>query len=222
MRQNQKAMDLRSARSRQKPAMIATTCAFFRCGQSVIARMHPIDDTWGVNNPLPDPNEICRTQVAPGLLRRIEGALFERYGDMLDLSDRIVVHGASGRGAAHLTAAVGPPARPHVFELFVMDVPGQALDGAFGVLVDFLDGSLEEFFAHDKDAYFPLDFAPHDFVGHTVYAKSAVVDKVADDLAARLLTSVDDDGEATQRRDEYSRTHEFDRDDPGTASDDDK
>lgn len=135
----------------------------------------------------PDVEREAPEAVPQALLDDLEELLAERYGGALDEGDHIRVEARTGPEAAWLNARVGSDDKAHEIELFTRGVPGDALEGALGVLVDFLDGVLEELFATVGDAYLPLDFTPRRFDEHTVYARSEVRDFAAEAAADALL-----------------------------------
>ncbi len=129
--------------------------------------------------------------VAGDLLEQTHAALTERFGDRLDDGDAIDLVLRRGDGAGHLWCAVGPSHRPHVFEFFCRDVEGPFAGGALAVLLDFCEGSLEQYFDEDKDAGFALDYVGHPFEGHIVFAKSELRDFHAEQLADEWLKDHD-------------------------------
>lgn len=135
----------------------------------------------------PDVDRETPEAVPPHLLEDLEELLAERYGGALEEGEHIRVEARTGPRAAWLRARVGTLDKAHEIELFARDVKGDGLEGALGVLVDFLDGVLEELFAAGGDAYLPLDFTARRFDEHTVYARSEVRDFAAEAAAAALL-----------------------------------
>ena len=135
----------------------------------------------------PDPDRETPDPVPLGLIGDLEELLADRYSGALEEGEHIRVRARTGRNAAWLRARVGTDQRAHEIELFARDVEGEALDGALGVLVDFLDGVLEELFAAARDAYLPLDYSPRRFDDHVVFARSEVRDFAAEAAADALL-----------------------------------
>lgn len=125
--------------------------------------------------------------VPIALLSDLEALLAERYGGALEEGQHIGIEARTGPDAAWLKTRVGSSERAHEIELFTCDVQGDGLDGALGLLVDFLDGVLEELFAAGGDAYLPLDFTPRRFEGTVLYARSELRDYAAEAAAAALI-----------------------------------
>jgi len=117
----------------------------------------------------------------------VEAALALRYGKELQAGETIRIEASTGPGSAFVRASVGPEARPHRFEVFARGIPGEGLDGALGVVLDFLDGALTEYFDEHRDAYLPLDFVGHPYEGHVVFARSELRDLEAEAAARALL-----------------------------------
>lgn len=125
--------------------------------------------------------------VPLSLLQDLETLLSQRYGGALEDGERIRVDAKTGAKAAWLQARVGTSDRGHEFELFTRDVADEGLDGALGLLVDFLDGVLEAFFAAARDAYLPLEFAARRFEDTLLFARSEYRDYTAEAAAEALL-----------------------------------
>jgi hypothetical protein len=126
----------------------------------------------------------------------IVAALHSRYAPFLESSETIALFAFTGDDAAFLEVHVGEPARPYTFEFFCERVPGALLEGALGVLVDFLDGVLAEFFRHEREAHLPLEFARRRFDDTDILVRSErrefALEAAADALLAGL--ELDDDG----------------------------
>jgi hypothetical protein len=120
------------------------------------------------------------------LVRDLRRALKERHRRGLG-ADRVKIEAKTGPEAAWLKCAIGSDARAHEIELFVRDVDDSGIDGGLGVLVDFLDGALEQFFEADRDAWLPLDFTGHPAGEHVVLARMELRDYAAERMADELL-----------------------------------
>lgn len=125
--------------------------------------------------------------VSLALLYDLERLLAERFGGALEEHETISIDARTGPDAAWLRARVGDSDAGHEIELFVRHVSGEGLDGALGILVDFLDGVLEELFAAHRDAYLPLDFAERRFENHLVFTRSEFRHFAAEAAAEALL-----------------------------------
>jgi hypothetical protein len=140
----------------------------------------------------PQPDET--PTVIPTTLREdLESALFERHGEHLVDGEHIRIDGRVGPRAARVQATVGDARRGVVYEAFVREVDGELLDGALGLVVDYLDGVLEEVFAGQREGLFPLDFEGRPFEETFVYVRSEVHDWRAEAEAARWLDPGDDE-----------------------------
>ena len=140
----------------------------------------------------PKPDE-TPTSILRALRSDLEAALFERHGGRLAKDETIRIDAQTGTGAAKVAATVGDARRGHVFEIFVRGVAGEPLEGALGLVVDYLDSVLEEWFAGEREGNLPLDFEGRPFENTIVFVRSEVHDWVAEAEAARWLDRVDDD-----------------------------
>jgi hypothetical protein len=125
--------------------------------------------------------------VEASLLAQVSAALNERHGGGLMFGEAIEVAARSGDRAAYLRAAVGNTERAHELELFARDVPGDELEGALGVLVDYLDAVLEEWFAADREGGLPLDFEARPYAGTTVFVRQQLREYALEAEADRWL-----------------------------------
>lgn len=140
----------------------------------------------------PAPEQETPEPLPATLLRELEGALQRAHQASLEGDEGIRLEGREGPRAGWLLARVGEEGRPWEFELFVRDVAGEGLDGPLGVLLDFLDGVLTEFFEADRDAWLPLDFVGHPYelgggLTCVVFARGTRRDLDAEAAADRLL-----------------------------------
>jgi hypothetical protein len=136
----------------------------------------------------PDIEKECPIHAPADILAHLEKGIAEKYARFLTAPSELKIDCRLGPQTAFVHCQIGPPNFTHDFHFFTRDVPGSDFDGALGVLVDFLDGSLEQFFAADRDASFPLDYTGHPFgKDYTVFARSSRRDIEAEDEANRFL-----------------------------------
>jgi hypothetical protein len=118
---------------------------------------------------------------------RLRGALRDRYGERLD------VDGGVGTAAAFLACHVPVGRRTHELVVFARAADGGA---AHDVLVDYLDGLLEEMHGAgdkkrargaDEGFFLPLDFEGRPYDDGFVFVRGEVRDFEAEKEAARLL-----------------------------------
>lgn len=136
----------------------------------------------------PAPEREAPSPVSSELLGDVEEALVERHGERLSDDESVRLEASLGASAAWLKARIGSDERGYEAELFVRDVDGDDLDGALGVLVDYLDGLLAEWLASERDAWLPLDWAPRAYDAFTVFARGDVRDYAAERAADALLS----------------------------------
>lgn len=126
--------------------------------------------------------------VLPDDMRaEVEQALNEGYADQLEDGERITVELRTGPRSAWLLARLGTPAKAFELELFTRDVEGELFDGALGLLVDYLDGVLEEWLGNDREGFLPLDFEGRPYDGHVIFARGELRDYEAEAAAEALL-----------------------------------
>jgi hypothetical protein len=119
-------------------------------------------------------------------MQQIADALRERHGASLRPGETLDIGARTGKRAAELACMVGTERRAHEVVLFVRNVDGEGIDGALGVLVDYLDAILEELAGSD-DHYLPLDDEGRPYEKHVVFVRGIVRDYVAEEAAAKLL-----------------------------------
>lgn len=117
--------------------------------------------------------------VDVAILDDVEAALSRRFADQ-----RVRVDARTGPRAAWIGAAVPAGSRVHEVEVFARDVDGELLDGALGVVVDYLQAVVAEM---DGDAYLPLDWEGRPYGDAVVFVRGEVRDYDAEEQAARLL-----------------------------------
>jgi hypothetical protein len=127
----------------------------------------------------PDKVRETTRPVARPLLEDVEAALSQRFADQ-----RVVVDARTGDDAAWIGAAVPHGSRVHEVEVFARGVDGDGLDGALGVVVDYLHAVVAQL---DGDAYLPLDWEGRPIDDGVVFVRGEVRDYAAEEAAARLL-----------------------------------
>lgn len=138
----------------------------------------------------PEPEREAPAPADGSLLQALESLLADRYGAALSAGERIAVAARSGPAAAWLCARVGDADRGMEFELFTRTMPKAApneADALLELLIDFLDGVLEEYFAAERDAFLPLDFSPRRYESHWIFARSEMRDYTAEAAADAWL-----------------------------------
>jgi len=147
----------------------------------------------------PDLAAECPNELDSSLRDDLRRALRERHADRLGVDERGValaldVDAMTGQRAAVAVVVTGTVRRAHeVFAFTRATDPhdGDAgLEGPLGVVVDYLDGLLDELIAAD-DGFLPLDWEgrPYSDGGRrvAVFVRGEVRDYVAEEEAARLL-----------------------------------
>lgn len=126
----------------------------------------------------PDKDEETTTPVDGVLLDDVEAALSARFADQ-----RVAVDARTGPRAAWVGAAVPEGRRVHEVEVFARDVDGEGLDGALGVVLDYL----AEIVPALDEGYLPLDWEGRPYDGGVVFVRGEVRDYEAEAQAAALL-----------------------------------
>lgn len=129
----------------------------------------------------------CNEKIRKDLQNMITDALLERFSKRLADDEDIHVKGFTGFESAFLEIEIGKQDKIHHFEFFAKDMRGDELDGALGLLVDYADGVLEEFFRFKRNRYFPIDFVQREYDGHPVFARHELINKLADEMGDNLL-----------------------------------
>lgn len=148
----------------------------------------------------PDLARECPDDVASALRDDLRAGLRDRHAARLDvdahgIAETLDVDAMVGRNAAVAVAVVGTARRAH--ELFVFarasddaGASGDAVPRALAVVVDYLDGVLDELVG-DDDAFLPLDWEgrpwQHGNDSVVVFVRGEVRDYVAEEEAAKLL-----------------------------------
>jgi hypothetical protein len=134
-----------------------------------------------------DPKSLCTEVIRKDLQNMITDALLERFAKRLNSGEEIHVRAFTGFECAFLEVKIGTEARAHLFEFFTKNLRGDELDGALGLLVDYADGVLEEFFRFKRNRYFPIDFVQREYDGHAVLARHELINAQAEEMADELL-----------------------------------
>lgn len=134
-----------------------------------------------------DPKSLCTEVIRKDLQNMITDALLERFSKRLNPGEEILVRAFTGFECAFLEVKIGTDTKAHLFEFFTKNMRGDELDGALGLLVDYADGVLEEFFRFKRNRYFPIDFVQREYDGHAVLARHELINQKADKIADELL-----------------------------------
>lgn len=137
--------------------------------------------------PLKDPKSQCPEVIRKDLQNMITDALLERFLKRLNQGEDIAVRGFTGFESAFLEIQIGTQEKMHHFEFFTRNLRGDELDGALGLLVDYADGVLEEFFRFKRNRYFPIDFVQREYDGHPVFARHELRNLKAESAGDELL-----------------------------------
>lgn len=125
-----------------------------------------------LKNQSQDPvRKLCPESIRKDLKNMITSGLLERFSKRLNKDEEINVEGFTGFESAYLIVYLGNETKMHVFEFFTKDKRGDELDGALGILVDYADGALEEFFRYKRNRFFPIDFIQKEYDKHPIWAK---------------------------------------------------
>ena len=135
----------------------------------------------------PEPVSETTARIEGPLLAQIVDALVTRHG-----LDEAELDGRSGDASAWLRMRIGPEQETWELELFVRDLPGEALDGAVGVLVDYLDGFLDAWVNNEREGWAPLDWEGRPFTladdkTYIVFVRGEVRNLEAEDARDHLL-----------------------------------
>jgi hypothetical protein len=134
-----------------------------------------------------DPKSLCTEVIRKDLQNMITDALLERFAKRLNPGEEIRVRALTGFECAFLEVKIGTESKTHLFEFFTKNLRGDELDGALGLLVDYADGILEEFFRFKRNRYFPIDFVQREYDGHAVLARHELLNSKADQMADELI-----------------------------------
>jgi hypothetical protein len=137
--------------------------------------------------PQKDLKALCPEVIRKDLQNMITDALLERFSKRLVAGEGISVRGFTGFECAFLEIEIGSETKMHHFEFFTKNLRGDELDGALGLLVDYADGVLEEFFRFKRNRYFPIDFVQREYDGHPVFARHELKNHKADKMADAAL-----------------------------------
>ena len=133
-------------------------------------------------------NEVLDPQHASQII----AALKKKHRLSLRTTDNVVVTGNFGPDAAFLRCTIGDDKRRVCIEIFVRNVVGEGLDGALGVVVDYLDGVIAAYFESGRNGRFPADFRASHFNEHVVYLRGMIQWPSAIKAANRLLQETGD------------------------------
>lgn len=134
-----------------------------------------------------DPKNQCPEVIRKDLQNMITDALLERFVKRLTNNETISVRGYTGFESAFLEIDIGTIEKMHHFEFYTKNLRGDELDGALGLLVDYADSIIEQFFRFKRNRYFPIDFVQQDYDGHPVFARHELKNIKAENLANDIL-----------------------------------
>jgi hypothetical protein len=136
---------------------------------------------------LPSPDDETHAELREALTLDVAHGLNERHGESLEEGERVSVQARTGPEAAWVRARVGTEQRAFEMELFARGVPGEELEGALGVLVDWLDGALEQWLAAGREGWVGLDWDRRTLDGVSLFVRGGLRDYEAEAMADRLL-----------------------------------
>ena len=110
----------------------------------------------------------------------IQNILQKKYESHLNPSEQISLRLIKDHEGFWLKALLGSPQRAHEFMLV-------SKENTHELLIEFLDGVLEDFFKADRNAYLPLDFSERVFDNKTLWVKQEFRDFEAEELAKKWL-----------------------------------
>lgn len=143
-----------------------------------------------IKTPILNPYDLATQPFAKDLEENAGELLLEKYDTHLKSTETIRLEALHGSNCLLLRALVGTQEKAHCFELFT-DSPTQP-SMQFGLLLDFLDGVLEEFFEHERNAGLPLDFVKRKFEGADLLVRQELRNFEAERLAEELLNPPND------------------------------
>ena len=125
------------------------------------------------------------------LLKDAATILETKYAKNLESGEAIKLETTSEGGKLSLKAFAGTTNRAHEFEIATnLEKLADEQDLTL-LLLDFLDGVLQEFFRHDRRASLGLDFVKRRFNQTDIWARQEYHDFEAERLADALLLSAD-------------------------------
>jgi hypothetical protein len=136
---------------------------------------------------IPSPYERATHEFSRDWSADASDLLSQKFADKLTVDEEIFLEALWGKDCALLKASVGNSQKAFVFELFIAHLDASGVEAGFGLLVDFLDGVLEEFFMRKRGAGFGLDFAPRQFEASTILVRQEFHNFEAERLADELL-----------------------------------
>lgn len=107
------------------------------------------------------------------------------------LFETIRLEARYGDSIALLRAFLGNAQKAQLIELCIEDLKGEETDAIFALLLDFLDGVVDEIVRSKGHARLPLDFTKRSFEGFVIYARSEQRHFEAERMADSLLQNAD-------------------------------
>lgn len=145
-----------------------------------------------------DPNLECPDAIDAHLIQSIEKALQKQHRAHLNPDEKIWIQAFTGAKSALLRGFIGTEQKAHVFEFFARGTSENRLDGTLGLLLDYFDGVLAEFFHEDRDAWLPLDFTCLQFDGKPIFVRHELRNFGAEKLADEWLQEHDGSAKANE------------------------
>lgn len=134
-----------------------------------------------------DLKKMCPYPIRKDLQNMITKGLVERFSKRLSSEEKIEVTGFTGEENGYLIISLGTPEKMHVLEFFTKNKRGDELDGALGLLLDYADQVLEDFFRHKRNRAFPIDFIQNEYDKHPIWAKYELKNLKAEALRDEIL-----------------------------------
>lgn len=119
----------------------------------------------------------------------LAGLLLDRYGSHLE-EESIRVDGRSEPGFVELTAVIRKDDGTSRYEMTIRSQLAEngisATEGG-RLVTDFLDHYLGQYFESNRELLLPLDFQPHTFAEHQVFARGDISNPRLDTMADEII-----------------------------------
>ena len=131
--------------------------------------------------------ENCDQPVDQALIEDLQALLKDSFEKYFKTGEQISIHAKTGLHCAFLQATFGADAAAHIFEFAATDVEGEPLDGALGLLIDYLGEVIAEFLENDREAFLPLDYSLSEVDRNKIYVRHEFRNFAAEKLANEFL-----------------------------------